>query len=220
MPAFQHAIDLGYSYLETDVHATSDGVLVAFHDDSLDRTTDRTGEINDLPWSEVQRARVDGREPIPRFEELMEQFPDARVNIDCKAASGVDALIASLRRLDCLDRVLVGGFSDARLRRLRGEFGEALCTSFGPQQIAALRLTGRVPWGGEVAQVPVRQGRLTIVNEQFVDRAHQRGLHVHVWTIDDPDEMHRLLDLGVDGLMTDRPQILKDVLVARGAWHG
>ncbi len=218
MPAFQHAVDIGYTYLETDVHATSDGVLVAFHDDSLDRTTDRNGVINALPWSEVSAARVDGREPIPLFEDLMEQFPDARVNIDCKADSGVDALVASLKRLDCLDRVLVGGFSDARLRRFRSEFGDALCTSFGPQQIAALRLAGRVPWGGEAAQVPVRQGRLTIVNERFVERAHQRRLQVHVWTIDEPDEMHRLLDLGVDGLMTDRPQILKDVLIERGTW--
>ena len=219
MPAFQHAVDLGYTYLETDVHATRDGVLVAFHDDSLDRTTDRTGKINELPWSEVRTARVDGREPIPLFEELMEQFPDARVNIDCKANSGIDALIASLKRLDCLDRVLVGGFSDARLRRFRTEFGGSLCTSFGPVQIAALRFAGLAPWGGEAAQVPVRQGRLTIVNDALVERAHRRGLHVHVWTIDAADEMHRLLDIGVDGLMTDRPLVLKNVLIERNAWH-
>lgn len=219
MPAFQHAVDLGYTYLETDVHSTSDGVLVAFHDPDLARTTDSEGNIDELPWSEVTRARVDGREPIPLFEDLMEQFPDARVNIDCKADSAVDALIASLRRLDCLDRVLIGGFSDARLRRFRNEFGDALCTSFGPQQIAALRFVGRVPWGGQVAQVPVSTRGLTIVNERTIERAHRRGLQVHVWTIDDPDEMHRLLDLGVDGLMTDRPQILKDVLTERGDWH-
>jgi glycerophosphoryl diester phosphodiesterase len=220
MPAFQHAVDLGYTYLETDVHATRDGVLVAFHDDSLDRTTDRTGLINSLPWSEVRTARVDGREPIPLFEELMEQFPEARINIDCKANTGVDALIASLERLDCLDRVLVGGFSDARLRRLRSAFGGSLCTSFGPQQIAALRFAGRVPWGGEAAQVPVRHGRLEIVTHEFVSRAHRRGIQVHVWTIDEPAEMHRLLDLGVDGLMTDRPQVLRDVLLERNEWHG
>ena len=219
MPAFQHAVDLGYTYLETDVHATSDGVLLAFHDSSLDRTTDMAGEINDLPWSEVKRARVDGREPIPLFDDFMEQFPHCRINIDCKADSAVDALIASLRRHDCLDRVLVGGFSDSRLHLLRRELGEGLCTSFGPKQIAALRTTGRVPWGGHAAQVPVESGPLTIVNETFIERAHSRGLHVHVWTIDEPGEMQRLLDLGVDGLMTDRPQILKDVLVARNDWH-
>jgi glycerophosphoryl diester phosphodiesterase len=219
MPAFQHAVDLGYTYLETDVHATSDGVLLAFHDAKLDRTTDRTGVISELPLSEVSAARVDGREPIPLFEDLMEEFPTARVNIDCKADRAVDALIAALKRLDCLDRVLVGAFSDARLRRFRREFGDALCTSFGPRQIAALRLTGRVPWGGQAAQVPVRQGPLTIVNAKTVERAHRRGLHVHVWTIDEASEMRRLLDLGVDGIMTDRPQVLKEVLTERGQWH-
>ncbi len=219
MSAFQHAVDLGYTYLETDVHATSDGVLLAFHDSELDRTTDRTGVINDLPWSEVRAARVDGREAIPPFDDLLEQFPNCRINIDCKADSAVNALIASLRRHDCLDRVLVGGFSDARLRRLRSVFGHALCTSFGPRQIAALRATGRVPGGGQAAQVPVRSGPVTIVTEAFIDRAHRLGLHVHVWTIDDSAEMNRLLDLGVDGIITDEPQALKQVLVARNDWR-
>lgn len=219
MPAFQHAVDLGYTYLETDVHATSDGVLVAFHDNDLARTTDRSGLISEMPWQEVGKARVDGREPIPLFEDLMEQFPDARVNIDCKADSALEGLIATLRRLDCLGRVCVGSFSDTRLRRLRSELGPALCSSFGPAQIAALRFTGWVPGGGQVAQVPVRQGRLTIVTPTTIVRAHRRGLQVHVWTIDEPTEMNRLLDIGVDGLMTDRPQTLKDVLIARNEWH-
>ena len=219
MPAFQHAVDLGYTYLETDVHATSDGVLVAFHDPDLSRTCDRDGTISELPWSEVSKARVDGREPIPLFEDLMEQFPRARVNIDCKADSAVDCLIASLRRLDCLDRVCIGGFSDRRLRRLRTGLGEALCSSFGPIQIAALRFGVPVPWGGQVAQVPVRQGPITIVDERTVRRAHRHGFQVHVWTIDEPVGIRRLLDLGVDGVMTDRPQVLKDVLVERNEWH-
>jgi glycerophosphoryl diester phosphodiesterase len=219
IPAFQYAVDLGYTYLETDVHATRDGVLVAFHDPDLSRTCDRDGTINELPWSEVSLARVDGREPIPLFEDLINQFPDARFNIDCKADGALEPLIASLRRLECLDRVCLGSFSDSRLRRLRAEFGDALCSSFGPRQIAAFKFVGRVPWGGQVAQVPVKQGPLTIVNERSVRKAHRLGLQLHVWTIDDPAEMHRLLDLGVDGLMTDRPQVLKDVLIARDQWH-
>ena len=218
LPAFRHAVGLGYTYLETDVHSTSDGVLVAFHDNDLSRTCGREGRIDELPWSEVRQARVGGVEPIPLFESLMEEFPAARVNIDCKADSGVDALVASLKRLDCLDRVCVGGFSDRRLRRLRTELGPGLCTSFGPAQVTALVAGAPVPWGGQCAQVPVRQGPVEIVSERMVARAHQRGLQVHVWTIDDPDEMHRLLDLGVDGLMTDRPAVLKQVLGERGQW--
>lgn len=218
LPAFRHAVDLGYTYLETDVHATSDGILVAFHDNDLERTCGRPGRIDELPWSDVSQCRVDGTEPIPRFEELMEEFPDARVNIDCKADSGVDALVAAVRRLGCLDRICIGGFNDARLRRLRSTLGDGLCTSFGPIQVALWRLGLPVPWGGHAAQVPVEQAPVTVVTERTVARAHARGYQVHVWTIDEPDEMRRLLDLGVDGLMTDRPAVLKDVLIERGQW--
>jgi glycerophosphoryl diester phosphodiesterase len=219
MPAFEHAVGLGYTYLETDVHATSDGVLVAFHDPDLSRTCGRPGTIESLTWHEVSEARVDGREPIPLFEDLVGSFPEARFNIDCKADGAVQPLIAAVRRLGCLDRVCIGSFSDRRLRRLRGALGDGLCSSFGPAQVSALMVAGRVPWGGQVAQVPVKMGPLTVVTERTIAAAHRRGLHLHVWTIDEPDEMHRLLDLGVDGIMTDRPQRLKDVLVDRGSWY-
>ncbi len=219
MPAFQHAADLGYTYLETDVHATRDGVLVAFHDPDLSRTCDRPGTISELPWREVSAARVSGLEPIPLFEELLSTFPDARVNIDCKADGALDGLIASLRRLDCLDRVCLGSFSDRRLRRLRREFGDRLCSSFGPAQVASLLARAPVRGGGQVAQVPVKFGARTVVTQRFVERAHARGYQVHVWTIDDADDMHCLLDLGVDGIMTDRPIVLKDVLISRNQWH-
>jgi glycerophosphoryl diester phosphodiesterase len=219
MPAFQHAVDLGYTYLETDVHATLDGVLVAFHDPDLSRTCGRPGRIDAMTSTELATVRVDGREPIPPFEDLVEQFPDARFNIDCKSDRAVDGLVASLRRLHCLDRVCLGGFSDRRLRRLRAMLGDGLCSSLGPAQVAALRYARRVPGGGDVAQVPVQAGPVTLVTASSVARAHRLGLQMHVWTIDDPVEMHRLFDLGVDGIMTDRPQILKDVLVGRGQWH-
>ena len=217
MPAFQHAVDLGFTYLETDVHATNDGVLVAFHDPDLARTCDRSGLINELPWAEVAVARIGG-EPIPLFEDLLDAFPDARFNVDCKADSAIDSLAASIRRTNSLDRICIGSFSDLRLRTLRSRLGRGLCTSFGPTQIAGLRLAGTAPGGGQVAQVPVRHGRIEIVNDRFVRRAHAKGIAVHVWTIDDPVEMNRLLDLGVDGIMTDRPQVLKDVLIERDQW--
>lgn len=218
LPAFQHAVDLGYTYLETDVHATRDGVLVAFHDADLSRTCGVDGRIETMTWAEVAAARVAGVEPIPRFDELVDAFPDARFNIDCKADSAVGPLVEAIERLGCLDRICLGGFSDRRLRRLRRELGDGLCSSFGPAQVAALVFARRVPWGGQVAQVPVRSGRITIVSERTVETAHRLGVQVHVWTIDDPVEMHRLLDLGVDGIMTDRPVALRDVLVERSAW--
>ena len=222
LPAFEGAVALGFRYVETDVHVTSDGVLCAFHDERLDRVTDRTGLIRDQTWAEVSQARVDGLEPIPLLEDLLTTWPDLRINIDPKHDSAVDALAATLRRTDAIERVCIGSFSDARIARLRALLGADLCTSFGPKGIARLRAgsfgipTGEL--GAACLQVPPAHKHVPIVDERFLRTAHDRLLPVHVWTIDDPTEMHRLLDLGVDGIMTDRPSVLKDVLVSRGLW--
>ena len=218
MAAFTHAVSLGFTYLETDVHLTTDGVLVAFHDQDLERTCQRPGKIADLSWSEVAAARVNGVEPIPTLDQMLEEFPAARINIDCKSDGAVDALVATLRRHRVLDRVCVGAFSDRRLKRLRRLTGPELCTSLGPVETARLTVGLPTPAGVHAAQVPVRSGRVEVVTAERVARAHRRGLQVHVWTIDDPIEMERLLDLGIDGLMTDRPEILREVLQRRGVW--
>lgn len=219
MQAFEYAMNLGYHYIETDVQVTADGVLAAFHDNDLKRTTGRTGKISELPWSEVATALVDGKAPIPRLEDLIGTWQHARINIDCKSDAAVDALTAVLRRTNALDRVCVGAFNDARLRRLRKQLGSALCTSLGPVETALLRFGLLRNPPGLAAQVPVKQGPLTVVNRGFVERSHRLGLQVHVWTIDDAAEMNRLLDLGVDGIMTDRPAVLREVLESRGQWN-
>lgn len=222
MPAFEHAVRLGYRYLETDVHVTADGVLLAFHDDVLDRVTDGHGRIDALPWSTVKAARVDGREPIPLFEDLLGTFPEARVNIDPKHDGAVDALVEVIKKCDAVDRVCIGAFSDRRLARVRSLLGPSVCTSLGPRGIARLRSAsfglpgGRLP--APCAQVPTGAKGVTLVDTRFVREAKRRDIKIHVWTIDDAAEMHRLLDLGVDGIMTDRPAVLREVLEARGQW--
>ncbi|KAA0234921.1 MAG: Glycerophosphodiester phosphodiesterase [Acidimicrobiales bacterium] len=223
MPAFQGAVRMGYRYVETDVHVTGDGVLLAFHDDTLDRATDRVGLIRDLPWREVRRARVHGQEPIPLLEDLLGTWPDLRVNIDPKHDSAVEPLVSAVKRTGATSRVCVGSFSDRRLRRIRRLLGRALCTSLGPIGTARVRAAGlgapagRFPAG--CVQVPKAFKGVTVVDERFVAAAHARDLQVHVWTIDDPQTMSELLDLGVDGIMTDRPAVLKELLQRRGEWH-
>lgn len=224
MPAFEGAASLGYRWVETDAHVTADGICLAFHDDRLDRVTDRTGIIAELPYREVRQARVDGREPIPLLEDLLGAFPDLRVNIDPKHDAAVDALVGVIERTGSIERVCVGSFSDARIARVRAALGPRLCTSLGPKATARLRggsygLPAK-RFDGACAQVPHRYKGVTVVDRRFVQRAHQAGLQVHVWTIDDPAEMHELLDLGVDGIMTDRPSVLLEVLESRGAWFG
>jgi glycerophosphoryl diester phosphodiesterase len=222
MAAFEAAVALGYRYLETDAHVTADGVLVAFHDDHLDRLTDRTGVIGDLPWSAVGAARVRGGEGVPLLEDLLTAWPDVRVNIDPKHDAAVDPLVELVRRTGTLDRVCFGAFSDRRLARIQAALGPGACTSMGPRQVARLVAAARhLPAGGFTAacvQVPVRQGRIPLVTPRFVAAAHARDLPIHVWTVNDAAEMHRLLDMGVDGIMTDRTDVLKKVLTERGSW--
>ncbi|MGH3435362.1 MAG: glycerophosphodiester phosphodiesterase [Sciscionella sp.] len=225
LSAFRRAVDEGFRYVETDVHATADGVVVVHHDAVLDRTTDGRGAIAALPWSEVRQARICGVDPLCRLEDVLEALPDALLNVDVKSDAAVIPVLEVVRRADAWGRVCLASFSDARLAKLRGLGGPELLTSMGPRAVVALWAGGRLPWLpappgrlGSMAQVPVRQGRLTVVDGRLVRRAHREGLEVHVWTVDDAAEMRRLLDLGVDGLVTDRPDVLREVLRARGAW--
>ena len=219
LPAFEHAVDLGYRYLETDVHASADGVLVAFHDEDLRRTCGIDAKIGDLSWSEVSEARVDGVAPIPRMGELLMRFPDARFNIDAKSDAAVSGLADLIARTGTLDRVCAASFSRRRLHRLRRRLGAGLLTNLVSIEIALLGIVGWLPDRSvRVAQVPPSTRGHTLVTPRFVAAAHRSGIPVHVWTIDEPDEMHRLLDIGVDGIMTDRPEVLRDVYAERGIW--
>jgi glycerophosphoryl diester phosphodiesterase len=219
MEAFAHAVALGYRYVETDVRVTADGVALAFHDDDLRRACGRSGRISQLTWDEVRDLRVHGSAPIPLLEDVLGAWPHLRINIDCKSDMGVAPLLAAIRRTDAFDRVCVAAFSDRRLARLRALAGGRLCTSLGPGGLAALRAGRLRRTAARAAQVPVRRGPITVTTPSFVARAHVLGLAVHVWTIDDEATMARLLDLGVDGIMTDRPTALRAVLERRRQWR-
>ncbi len=222
--AFAHAVALGYRYLETDVHVTCDGVLLAFHDAVLERVSDRTGPVAQATWEEVRQALVHDRERIPRMAELLEAFPTARFNIDLKADAAVGPLARLLAETGSEDRVMVGSFSARRLRAFR-RLAPRVATSAHPWEVVAFRLLPSARLARRLAprcralQVPHARGPLRIVTPGLVRRAHAAGVHVHVWTVDDPDEMAQLLDRGVDGLMTDRTDILRDVLRERGLWR-
>jgi glycerophosphoryl diester phosphodiesterase len=222
---FQRVIDLGYRWIETDVRATVDGHAVVFHDATLERTTDSAGSISALPWSHVRTVRLaDGEHPI-RLVDALRRWPDARFNVDVKSHDTVEPFLRAVAEADAWGRVCAAAFSTARLRQLRERAGTRLATSMGPSEVARLVLgaapgrpgRSRTGWA-EAAQVPMAMGRLPIPTRRFIDRAHRAGVHVHVWTVDDAAQMQALLDLGVDGLVTDRPTVLREVLRSRGDW--
>ncbi len=224
--AFQQAVSLGYRYLETDVHATADGVLVAFHDRELSRVTDRSGLIGELSWAEVSEARIHGTEPIPRFDDLLTAFPVARFNIDAKSPAAVRLLASTITEHDAAARVCVSSFGFRRVHALRRQLGRSVASAASPVGVAVNRFT---PWltralnsPAPVLQLPVRQlvrGRMVeVVTPRLIQAAHRAGKRVQVWTVDDPAEMQRLIELGADGIFTDRIDLLKEVLQARGMW--
>ncbi|MDP9094854.1 MAG: glycerophosphodiester phosphodiesterase [Actinomycetota bacterium] len=241
MVAFERAVKLGYRYLETDVRATADGVALAFHDATLDRVTGQHGRIGELSWAQVRGARIGGREPIPVLADLLSAWPHTRINLDVKSESSIRPTLDAIARTGSIDRVCVGSFSGARVATMRRFLGEQLCTALAPRDAFALRVAasrGRLvasrgrpavsrgrpaaaaPFPRHVcAQVPYRIGRVKFVDRRFVELAHRLQLPVHVWTVNDRSEMTRLLDLGVDGIMTDAAEVLRGVLIERGQWH-
>jgi glycerophosphoryl diester phosphodiesterase len=227
--SFRHAHDLGYRYMETDVHATRDGVVVTIHDPDLKRVSEQNGVIREMSWKHLAAVRLASGEAVPRLDDLLAAWPDVRWNIDAKHDSVVGPLLETIHRTGALDRVCITSFNDRRVARLRRALSPGACMTLGPAGTTMLRLSGWLPEnlgmrvsgrlsGFAAAQVPLYQWRIPVVDRNFVESAHRAGLVVHVWTIDDEPTMSRLLDLGVDGLMTDRPTLLKDLLVRRQAW--
>jgi len=224
--AFEEAAALGYRYFETDVHATADGELLAFHDNRLDRVTDRTGLVAELPYRAVAEARIHGLDPIPRLAELLVAFPDVRFNIDAKSPTAVRLLADTIAEHGAQDRVCVSSFGVRRLHELRRRLGRRVPSCVSSVGVAVNRF---LPWltralnsPAPALQIPVRhvlRGRqVTLVTPELLRTVHRAGKQVHVWTVDDAAEMERLLDLGVDGIFTDRVDTLRDVLTARGLW--
>ena len=255
--AFEHAVGLGYEYLETDAQATADGVLIAFHDRTLERVTGRPGRISRLSHKDIAGALIDGTEPIPVLEDLLAAWPDVRFNIDVKDAPAIEPFARVLRRTTAWNRFCVVSFSASRLRATRRALDRPVCMAASPLGAAVVRFGGprgphdsrgphRNPltrpqfvtggagrWPGSAARR--RPGALAdrlarsgvrcvqvpgqVATPSFIGRAHALGLQVHVWTVNDRPTMESLLDLGVDGIMTDETVALREVLASRGQWH-
>lgn len=223
--SFEHASSLGFRYLETDVHRSADGVLVAFHDVGLTRWTGEDRTIAQMSWDELSEidlaftdeAGVVHHHPIPTMHQLFERFPNSRWNIDPKADDAVELLADTITAHGAIDRVCIGAFSDARVARMRALLGPRLCTSPGPRGILSALLPWPLPRTQPCVSIPTVMGSIRL-NRTIVKRFTSQGYRVHVWTVNEAEEMHRMIELGVDGIMTDDCELLRSVLRERGLW--
>ncbi|MFC2556447.1 MAG: glycerophosphodiester phosphodiesterase, partial [Pauljensenia sp.] len=233
--AFTRVYEAGIRHVETDAHLTADGHVVVSHDDTVDRCYDGTGRISQMTWRDLSRLRHrDSGEQMPLLAQVLEVFPDMYLNIDAKEPGVEGPLLDVIAAHGAANRVLVASFSEPRLRAVRdraaSDPARAVATSLGTEAVvrlvgAAKSATNPAWWhvpgprqGAIAAQVPMRQGPVRVVDERFVATAHTLGLAVHVWTINTVADVLRLLEVGVDGIITDRPVFLRDFLDARGLW--
>jgi glycerophosphoryl diester phosphodiesterase len=228
LAAFRQAVSLGFRYVETDLQASADGHLFCLHDPTLERMTGAPGRVVDHTAAQLASLAVGGSEPLPRFDDVVEALPDTRFNVDLKTPEAVEPLVRAIADHHLQDRILVDSFSQQRISRFRALTRGRIPTAMAPVGTAWTAFVPLLPMivnsPATAVQVPVTQraGRFTIpvVTRALIERAHQAGKVVHVWTVDDPAVMRHLIDLGVDGIITDRPDLLKDVLVSRDLWDG
>jgi glycerophosphoryl diester phosphodiesterase len=215
LASFAAAVELGADYIETDVHASRDGVAMIAHDSSLDRVAGVDAQVSQLTTGELQKVDLGGGHRMPTLLEALRAFPEARFNIDVKSQEAGPAVARAVSEATATARVLVTSFSSKRravaVSLLPGVANSASAPRFALiLALAKLGLLGVVPWtcrGIDAVQVPPRRGRLAIATPRVIRALHRRGLEIHIWTVNDPREMTRLLELGVDGIVTDRADL-------------
>tara|TARA_Y100001970_G_C14259557_1_gene878695 strand:- start:2629 stop:3375 length:747 start_codon:yes stop_codon:yes gene_type:complete len=220
LEAFQYSSDLGFIFIETDVQITKDNQIVIFHDENLKRMAGISKEIRDLEFEEIKKIDLINGGKIPLLKEALISFPNLRFNIDIKKEKAVDETIKIINSLNCLNRVCLASFSSKRLKRIRALAGPNACTSSGQMEVFKLvsnsiGINIGIP-DGDCVQVPTSQWGVPIITKGFIESVHELGKLIHVWTIDHEPEMNNLIELGIDGLMTDKPSVLKRTLQKKG----
>lgn len=221
--AFAKAVAIGSEYIETDVRRTADGIAVVAHDPSLSRVAGREVEVSKLTMAELRRIELGHGQGFCSLEEMLDAFPETRFNIDVKVEGAVEPTVAAVAKLRAGSRVLLTSFSERRRLKLARLVPDAV-TSAGSAGVIRVRLasfTGstravrRSLRGAVALQVPEGLSPVQLVTERFVTAVHRAGAEVHVWTVNEPADMTRLLDRGVDGLVTDRADLAIPLIAAR-----
>lgn len=232
--AFDMAVsDLGYRYVETDIQVTSDGVVVLFHDDTLERTTNGVGSVSEWIWDDLRHLDAayhfstdEGSFPlrdtgvgVSRLDDTFDRYPDVHFNIDLKAPRSEWAVADVLKTMDREDSTLIGSFSDKRIARFRRITRGRVATSAGPRASIAAFFASRIgrnaPAAADAYQLPFRT-RGIVADQRLVDAVHGAGSQIHLWTVNQKQDMEKFLDMGVDGIITDRPDVLNEVMAERG----
>lgn len=220
--AFQKSKELGYKYIETDVQNTKDDKLVIFHDNDLIRIANKNIEISKIEYSELKKIPIFKNQKIPLFEDVINNFKSINFNIDPKSNRAAFLLQKILIERSDLDRFCIGSHYQSRLNLFQLDQFKNMATSMSRMEVLKFfinRYYSLFSMNTPCLQVPVSFKGITIVSKKFINFVHEKNMKIHVWTVDSADTMQDLIDLGVDGIMTDRPSILKEILIKNNLWN-
>jgi glycerophosphoryl diester phosphodiesterase len=215
--AFRFAIEHGCTHIESDVHATSDGVAVLFHDDDLNRVAGINRKISEISFEELTTLQLKNGSTIPSLGDVLTEFPDLRLNLDIKSWAGVKPTALEIERHQAHDRVLVSSFSSGRRKAAHALLSRPVAASAGMTEVILLWLShklfgigfGAIARSIDALQIPVSQGPIRLGTSKFISRARKAGLEVHFWTINDPEMANHLVELGATGIVTDRVDLIR-----------
>ena len=215
LESFEYAIKMGCSYIETDVQLSADGIPYIFHDDDLNRLFKKDTIFNSLYSTEIEKLKLFDSYQIPKLETALKKFPNTLFQIDIKTDEVAIPTMRVIEALNAFDRICIASFNSNRLKTVKDMFPNT-CLSMGPKEVLKLLLSSfgiyKKEILGDCLQIPIYKYGIKLVTNRFVKYVQSVGLKIHVWTINDADTMQKLINLGVDGIITDRPKLLKDLL--------
>ena len=208
--AFKEAAILGFQYIESDLRRTKDGKIITFHDPRMQRITGSRANINEMTLANIRMQRLPKKERIPTLDELLEEFPETFFNLDLKVSGMVAEVLKKLKTHNAEDRVCLGSFSSNTIREINS-MNPKINTSMGQSQVALFRFFN-IKNDSNAIQIPVKWMGIKVLTKEFLNTCHENGLKVHVWTINEETSMQNLINMGVDGIMTDNPSALMKLM--------
>ena len=215
LESFQYSKNLGCKFIETDVQVSSDGIPYIFHDNDLKRILNMDSRFDALSSNQIDELKIFDHHKIPKLEEALNEFPDLSFQIDFKTNEVVNPALNVINKTNSSERVCVASFNSSRLNRVRKSFPD-LCISMGPNEVAKTLISSLGLYKGNIdgdcLQIPMTYYGIKVVTRRFVDYVKSKGLKIMVWTINDAATFEHLIELNVDGIITDKPKLLLETL--------
>ena len=215
LASFAYAQSIGCKYIETDVQVSLDGIPYIFHDESLERITGIKSIFSSITSSEIDKIRIFKNHPIPKLDTALKEFPELFFQIDLKTDLVAIPALEVIKKNNAEKRVCIASFNSNRLKQVKENYPE-ICLSMGPKEVAKLLLAsfglfkGEIP--GDCLQVPIYSHGIKVVTKRFIKFVQSKNLKIMVWTINDKKTLKKLINMNVDGIITDRPKLLTELL--------